>query len=96
MEANDKKQIIVLMYPGCIELEVMLAAELCNQVHQVRVATITGDGYRGSNGFSYNADFSIRAYPSSMSLPLRSILASYFMTQKSSWTPTSGFLGTNT
>lgn len=59
MEANDKKQIIVLMYPGCIELEVMLAAKLCNQVHQVRVATISGDGHRGSNGFSYNADYSV-------------------------------------
>lgn len=53
--ANSKRTLVIL-YPGCIEFEVMLAAELLNEHYSVLVATPDGLAHKGSNGMEIAAD----------------------------------------
>jgi putative intracellular protease/amidase/catechol 2,3-dioxygenase-like lactoylglutathione lyase family enzyme len=55
-QGQKKKSVYILMYPECIEFEVMLAAELCNRTHNVRVVTPDGKGHRGFSGIKIEAD----------------------------------------
>jgi putative intracellular protease/amidase len=57
--SDPQRHLYILLYPDCIEFEVMLAAELCNKKFPVRVVTPSGQGHRGSNGIKVEADCSI-------------------------------------
>lgn len=46
-----KDSILILLYPNCVEFEVMLAAEFCNRLFKVEVATPTGKEHKTSGGF---------------------------------------------
>src|SRR5262245_61487071 len=46
---------LVLLYPGCVAYEVMLAAELMSRVFPLRVVTPDGLDHQGSNGITIRA-----------------------------------------
>lgn len=48
---------ILMLYPGCIEFEVLLAAHLLGPKFPVRVATPDGKFYQSANGMRIEADF---------------------------------------
>jgi 4-methyl-5(b-hydroxyethyl)-thiazole monophosphate biosynthesis len=52
---------MIVLYPGAIVFEVMLAAELLAAFGAVRVATASGAPHRGSNGVTIIADQSFSA-----------------------------------
>lgn len=64
IDSIDKKYVLIIMYPACTAFEVMLAAELCSSIYDVRVATLTGSGHRGSNGIKIEADMSVEGFNS--------------------------------
>ncbi len=47
---------IALLYPNCIEYEIMLALEFMNKKFAVKVATPSGNEHRGSSGIRIQAD----------------------------------------
>lgn len=49
------KGTLVVLYPGCIEFEIMLATEVLNPALPVEVATPNGSDHRGSNGMVIRA-----------------------------------------
>ncbi len=50
---------LALLYPGCIEFEIMLACEIMNQKFPIDVVTPDGLDHRGSNGMVFKASRSI-------------------------------------
>ncbi|MGE0172028.1 MAG: DJ-1/PfpI family protein [Oligoflexales bacterium] len=48
----------ITFYPGCIEFEVLLAAELAGPTYPVRIATPDGKDHKSANGITYKADCS--------------------------------------
>lgn len=50
---------MVLFYPGCIEFEVMLAAEILNRKYPVEIRTPDGTDHMGSNGMVFKSSGSI-------------------------------------
>ena len=50
-----KSKTLVLFYPGCIEYEIMLAAELLSKTSSIDVATPDGSNHEGSNGMTFRA-----------------------------------------
>ncbi len=53
----SKLKTLVVFYPGCVEYEIMLAAELLNKTSPVDVATPDGSNHEGSNGMTYRASY---------------------------------------
>ena len=52
---------MVLFYPGCIEFEVMLAAEILNGKYPVEVKTPDGTDHTGSNGMVFKSSGAIES-----------------------------------
>ncbi len=50
------KRTLVVLYPGCIEREVILAAQLLDPTFPVEVATPDGGPLRGASGMRFLAD----------------------------------------
>lgn len=48
---------LLLLYPGCIPFEIMMAAELIGEELPIDVATPDGSDYRAANGIVYRAQF---------------------------------------
>src|SRR5688572_10284188 len=47
---------LVVFYPGCIEYEEMLAAELLHKHMPLEIATPDGEDHLGSNGMRFRSD----------------------------------------
>jgi hypothetical protein len=47
---KDNSTVIVILYPGCVFLEVALAVELLAQKYQIVFATPKGEDHEASNG----------------------------------------------
>ena len=52
------KKTLVLLYPNCIEFEVMLACELLNKTFPVEIATPNSGAHIGSNGMVFKTQLS--------------------------------------
>jgi 4-methyl-5(b-hydroxyethyl)-thiazole monophosphate biosynthesis len=50
---------MVLFYPGCIEFEVMLAAEILNRKYPIEIKTTDGKDHVGSNGMLFKSSGAI-------------------------------------
>jgi len=53
-----EQNTLIILYPGCIEFEIMLAAELMNRKFPVKCATPDGKPHIGSNGIKIIPDYS--------------------------------------
>jgi len=51
---------LLILYPGCIPFEAMMAAELLGEVHPVDVATADGDDLKAANGIVFRAQMSFQ------------------------------------
>lgn len=51
-----KKQVLAVLYPGCIEQQIMLATQLLAPQMTVRVATPDGSEHSGANGMKIRPD----------------------------------------
>lgn len=49
---------LAILYPGCIEFEIMLACEILNKKFPVEVTTPDGNDHRGSNGMTFKSNMS--------------------------------------
>jgi 4-methyl-5(b-hydroxyethyl)-thiazole monophosphate biosynthesis len=49
---------LAILYPGCIEFEIMLACEILNKNFPVDVATPDGSDHKGSNGMKLKSNMS--------------------------------------
>lgn len=54
----DQKKALAILYPGCIEFEIMLACELLSKKFSVDVATPDGKDHEGSNGMTFKSNMS--------------------------------------
>jgi hypothetical protein len=54
-----------ILYPGCIEFEIMLAIELIGRTFEVRPATPDGADHRGAGGIEWRAGCSYAALDTS-------------------------------
>ncbi|PIQ26633.1 hypothetical protein COW36_01275 [bacterium (Candidatus Blackallbacteria) CG17_big_fil_post_rev_8_21_14_2_50_48_46] len=58
MTRPPSQHTLLLLYPGCIEYEVLLAAQLLHPVFPVRVATPGGHAHAGSTGLIFQSQLS--------------------------------------
>lgn len=49
---------LVVLYPGCIEFEIMLACEILNKRFPIEIATSNGSDHQGSNGMTFKSNMS--------------------------------------
>lgn len=54
----DQTKTLAILYPGCIEYEIMLACEILNKKFPVEIATPEGKDHQGSNGMIFKPNMS--------------------------------------
>lgn len=55
---GDKANILAILYPGCIEYEIMLAVTLVGETYPIKVAALSGQSHKSLSGITYGADLS--------------------------------------
>ncbi|MDQ3019662.1 MAG: DJ-1/PfpI family protein [Bacteroidota bacterium] len=53
---KKKLKTLVILYPNCVEFEIMLATELLNRTFPIEITTPLGKHHKGSNGMKIESD----------------------------------------